>query len=106
MKAAARVLVELGRREELRTIRSAHLDEDSRRRLGYLAARASEFDGLDSNVVERLERFAEQLHRKSDSSEAPLAIISNPSDRYLELLASRGDAVSARWQVYGDVSPD
>lgn len=103
-EAACHVLVELAERAALDLVSAEDLPDEVRRRLGYLAARTSNAARLGRHVGERLSEFARRLSTPDDRTRSGLAVISNPSDAYLELERERGDAVNEQWRVYGDVS--
>lgn len=105
-EAACLVLAELAERGALELLTTDELPHDLRRRVGYLAARTSHSERVANREKQRLVELARRLSSPGDARRPALALISNPSEAYLEVERKRGDDVNQRWGVYGDVSLD
>ena len=67
VSAAALAVLELAKSDQLDLFDDDALDDDVRRRLGYLVEQAARETQLDEHVRTGLEMLGERLHRSSDS---------------------------------------
>lgn len=84
-------------------VRRLELDDDVRRRLGYLAERLSQTSSTPDPIAERLADVAGNLADPNDSSRPPLTFMAKTTPSLLRLKMRRADETSRRWNVYGDV---
>lgn len=101
--AVMMVLHNLAESDELERVLDVELDDDVRRRLGYLAERLSQTPASSDVVARRLEAFAERLAARSDSSRPPLTFLAKTNPTMVRLQMNRGDETSRSWNVFGNV---